>query len=63
MVTCINHIMSDQQKEEDKTKDYYEYQVTDNQSDSSAKTNNMKDKIVDKIKPQIDKFSRGEREY
>ena len=53
--------MSDQQKEEDKTKDYYEYQATDNQSDSSAKTNNMKDKIVDKIKPQIDKFAAEEK--
>jgi hypothetical protein len=53
--------MSDQQKEEDKTKDYYEYRATDNQSDSSAKTNNIKDKIVDKIKPQIDKFAAEEK--
>ncbi len=59
---CIYHFMSDQQKEEeDKTKDYYEYRATDNQSDSSAKTNNIKDKIVDKIKPQIDKFAAEEK--
>ena len=57
---CIYHFMSDQQKEEDKTKDYYEYRATDNQSASSAKPNNIKDKIVDKIKPQIDKFAAEE---
>src|SRR5919199_2466834 len=54
--------MSDQTKDEDNTKDYYEYEPTGNdKSDSSTKKKNIKDRIVEKITPQIDKFSAEEK--